>query len=82
MEEPGALTGPLVQNLIRSLGQAEFLSPASWTCLVDFAMATRFAWLSEWLRSVDPEMVALELDYLELLFCNRVRLMEAWRIDR
>jgi hypothetical protein len=29
--------------------------------------ASRFGWLSEWLRRGDREMLGLELDYLDLL---------------
>jgi homoserine kinase type II len=38
--------------------------------LIEFVIAIRFAWLSEWLRHEDREMIALETDYMNLLADN------------
>jgi len=48
------------------------------TCFPDFVVALRFAWLSEWLRRDDVEMIALELDYMDLLIEHRGRLRSLW----
>jgi len=50
----------------------------SWTCLPEFVVALRFAWLSEWLRKDDVEMIGLELDYMDLLIEHRGRLRRVW----
>lgn len=78
IESPAALTGPFVQGLTRRLGQTNTLSPASWAALPGYVLALRFAWLSEWLRSRDREMVALECDYLDVLLQGQEVLSVSW----
>jgi homoserine kinase type II len=58
--------------------RAEIISKISWKYLMDFIVALRFAWLSEWLRRNDTEMIRLELDYMRLLIENKRRLQKAW----
>jgi hypothetical protein len=38
----------------------------------------RFAWLSDWLKRSDGEMIELETVYIELLLRNRVPLIRSW----
>lgn len=67
IEGDGGLDTPFARALlsrVRDEGllpadQARWLSPA--------ILATRFGWLSEWLRRGDEEMVSLELDFMEHL---------------
>lgn len=76
MEIPDALVGPLTLSLL-----AEFTpccSEIGMRHLIGLVMAIRFAWLSEWLRAGDEEMVILECVYLELLLRERGALKEAW----
>ena len=54
------------------------MDAASWRALPAYVLALRFAWLSEWLRVRDHEMVALECDYLELLLARQQELLAAW----
>ncbi len=77
MEDPQGLTSSLVRGLLAETKPVFAMS--SLDSLVDFVMAIRFAWLSEWLRGGDEEMVALECDYLELLLRERDALKEIWR---
>jgi len=41
--------------------EAGIISKTSWKYLVEFIIAFRFAWLSEWLRRRDTEMIRLEI---------------------
>lgn len=66
-EDPGALGGPFVQALLTALRPRSEASPASWQALPGMVLATRLAWLSEWLRKGDEEMVALETALILLL---------------
>jgi len=59
MEDPNSLAGDLIAELIQSLRQARLFSDLSWRYLVEFIVALRFAWLSEWLRKSDQEMIEL-----------------------
>ena len=60
------------------LKEAKIISKKSWKYLVEFIVAIRFAWLSEWLRRKDTEMIRLELDYMRLLIDNKNILQKAW----
>jgi homoserine kinase type II len=82
MEHPSSLTADLVVAFIRKLRAADIFSPLSWEYFLEFVVAMRFAWLSEWLRKDDREMIALELEYMDLLLSNRDGLRAAWQISR
>jgi homoserine kinase type II len=78
VEDPRSLTGGLVKSFISEMAEAKLISKTSWKYLVEFIVALRFAWLSEWLRRKDVEMIGLELDYMRLLIDNKNRLQKAW----
>lgn len=80
MEDPKSLFENMVLSFLDELKTAAFLSPASWQTLPDLVLSIRFAWLAEWLRKADVEMVALELTYMYLLMDNRDKLKTLWRI--
>jgi len=83
IEEPNCLVGPLIKMFIRSV-RAEsgetFACESSWKYLHELIVANRFAWLSEWLRKGDQEMVDLELTYLRLLIDYREEIIRSWEI--
>lgn len=74
MEDPQALQGPLVRSLMTRIRESGLYSKNSLAVLPELVMAIRFAWLSEWLRKKDEEMVRLELDYLRLLLTNKIEI--------
>ena len=76
MEDPAALTGPFIQELLRGL--LNVYSQSSLQYLLEFVIAVRFAWLSEWLRNADRDMITLEIDYMTLLIQKRPSLNDAW----
>jgi len=78
MEDPPALVGDLVSSLLHDLEAGKFFCPVGWQSLLDFVIALRFAWLSEWLRKKDPEMIDLELVYLNLLVENHGDITASW----
>lgn len=41
-------------------------------------LASRFGWLSEWLRRGDRDMLEMELDYCDILLHHRSRLTDMW----
>jgi homoserine kinase type II len=79
-EDPDALLGDLVVDFISNLKAAAFISDESRKVFIDFVIAMRFAWLSEWLRHQDHEMIALETVYMNLLSDNAGMLKKAWGI--
>ncbi|MGA2781520.1 MAG: GIY-YIG nuclease family protein [Smithella sp.] len=78
VEDPQGLTGDLVKSFIADMKSAKIISKISWRYLVEFIVALRFAWLSEWLHRCDTEMIRLELDYMRLLIDNKNSLQKAW----
>jgi homoserine kinase type II len=78
MESPDALLEGLTPTLIQPLKQTDFADATSWNLLPETIMALRYAWLSEWLRKDDAEMINLELSYIYLLMDNREKLVKAW----
>ena len=78
MEHPSALQGDLVKIFIGCLREAKIIDEKSWRFLLEFVVALRFAWLSEWLRKSDTEMINLELVYMKLLIDNNDSLLHDW----
>jgi homoserine kinase type II len=78
VEDPRSLTGELVKSFISDMKIARIISKISWKYLVEFIVALRFAWLSEWLRRKDTEMISLELDYMRVLIDNKNILQKTW----
>jgi len=81
MELPRGLTDDLVFEFIQSLKHAPYLSEVGWKHFFEMVLALRFAWLSEWLHRDDPEMVELEMVYINMLLENRDLLLRSWDID-
>ncbi len=78
IEHPSGLQGELVIEFIRRLQAARFLQDISWHYLVEFILAVRFAWLSEWLRKKDSDMIEMETVYMKLLVEEKSALKKAW----
>lgn len=78
MEDPVALSGPLVRSFLGRLLAAGFMSDAGWRHFHSLLLAIRFGWLSEWLRKKDLEMIQLELTYMYLLMDNREQIEAGW----
>ena len=70
MKQPSSLTAELVIDFISGLQKAGIYQQQSWRHFLEFIVAQRFGWLSEWLRKKDEEMIILELDYMKLLIDN------------
>lgn len=78
MEDPRSLTGDLVGRFVGGLRAGAGYSAPGWEAFPDLVLALRFAWLSDWLRRGDREMVDLEAVYIGLLLGDRERLEKAW----
>jgi homoserine kinase type II len=65
IEDPASFRQGAAAELVRIL--RGLLTPANQGLLRPAMAAARFGWLAEWLRRRDREMVALELDFLDLL---------------
>lgn len=66
-ENPGALGEGLIPAFMDGLYDNTDISDDSYESLPAYIPALRLAWLSEWLRKKDHEMVEMELEFMELL---------------
>ena len=80
MEDPESLVGPLVMTFLQELRAAGCYENSGFAVIPDFVLALRFAWLSEWLRKKDDEMVEMETQYIHLLLNGRDRLRRTWQV--
>ena len=78
MEDPEGLAGPMALSFIGELRASGRFDASGFAVLPEFVTALRFAWLSDWMRKKDGEMVEMETDYIRLLFDGRERLRRAW----
>lgn len=81
IEHPSSLVGEFAGSFIHHMRLAHIFQEFSWRYLVEFVVAVRFAWLSEWLRRKDNEMIDMELEYMELLVVKKKDLINAWGLD-
>ncbi|MFH0753960.1 MAG: phosphotransferase [Candidatus Omnitrophota bacterium] len=81
IEHPSCLMREMVSDLIRQLQKAGIYEERSWTYFLELVISLRFAWLSEWLRKRDQDMIDMELEYMHLLLDNRIEILSHWGID-
>ena len=79
MESPPALVRGLVPAFAAGLREEGLLGPENEAGLLPLVLCVRLAWLGEWLRKRDREMVEMELDYLDILREDAARIRAAWR---
>jgi homoserine kinase type II len=83
IEDPRCLTQGLALHLLRTLrdrGCLEGHDADGFSLLPGLVLGLRFAWMSEWLRRKDHEMIELELRYMRLLANSIDTLLPAWRV--
>ncbi|PID77791.1 MAG: aminoglycoside phosphotransferase [Deltaproteobacteria bacterium] len=80
VENPDSLSGPLAESFLVKIFQEKIYSGQSLYYLPFFVTALRFAWLSEWLRKKDPEMIELEIVYMNLLINNIKEISRIWNL--
>jgi len=67
-EHPEYLIQKLSIAFIKTMKESNLFS--SWDQALNYIIAMRFAWLSEWLRKDRPDMQQLEIDYMHVLIKN------------
>jgi len=78
MENPETFGMKIVKNFVDKLKSSRLFCDLSWTYLFDLMLAQRFAWLSEWFRKKDEEMIELEIVYMNLLLDNQKEIKSLW----
>lgn len=77
-EDPAAFGWGLCASLIRSAQENGLGEDGDFASLVPLMAAMRFAWISEWLRRDDREMIQLELDYMDIMLSHRRDIERVW----
>jgi len=80
IENPEGLGMPMVLSFIKRLLKTDIISPRGWELFPEYILALRFAWLSEWLRKQDEEMIEMEACYMDILMKNHLELKLLWNI--
>ena len=80
IENPEGLGMPMVTAFLRQIKSADIISPIGWQYFPEYILALRFAWLSEWLRKKDRQMLKLEADYMDVLIRHMEELRSIWEI--
>jgi len=74
-EAKDALFGNFIKEFLKILKKELFSENLSWQLLPDFIIALRFAWLSEWFRKQDEEMIQFEIRYMKFLDENLSKIL-------
>ncbi|BBD07405.1 aminoglycoside phosphotransferase family protein [Desulfovibrio ferrophilus] len=77
-EDPKFLASGLARAFLVELRQSGVLTTANGRWLFPLFLGLRFAWLSEWLRRSDDQMIEMEMAYMRLLLNNRSDLERIW----
>ncbi len=80
IEDPDGLGMPMVMTCINDMQKKNLYSKLGWQFLPEYILALRFAWLSEWLRKKDEQMLEMESDYMKILSENLDILKKGWGI--
>lgn len=78
IEDPQSLWQGAVVPFIRTLKGSGLYAPVSLKHFFPLLIAIRFAWISEWLRKNDDDMLQMESDYFEVLTSNEDYLLNCW----
>ncbi len=81
IEEPTSLVDNLTMGFIKTMKQSTIISDIGWLFLFECMLTLRFAWLAEWLRTKDNEMIQMEIDYLNLLHENKDTIKSQWNLS-
>ncbi len=67
IEDPDSFDAECVRAFIRRLRASGGFGEQGWSLFGELVIAIRFAWMAEWLRKKDRDMVEMEAAYLDLL---------------
>lgn len=80
-EDPRALVRGLCRACVLSLRDKGVITKQNEHTLVPLLLGLRMAWLSEWLRRHDTEMLEMEVQYMNIILQNRAALERIWGIN-
>ncbi len=69
IEDAKGLFSPFAEEFLSTLKNGDFTAE-SWNMLPELIISTRFAWLDEWIRNKDEDMLKSEVSYIRTLSEN------------
>jgi homoserine kinase type II len=78
IDNPNGLGMEMVMTFVDELQKTAVISDTGWQFFPEYVLALRFAWLSEWLRKKDQEMVDLEHAFMKILVDHMPEIREAF----
>jgi homoserine kinase type II len=78
IEHPEGLAMPMVIRFLKTIRRNGLISDFSWAWFPEYILALRFAWLSEWLRKNDTQMLETELAFMNILIRHMEELRDIW----
>jgi homoserine kinase type II len=78
IEDPNGLGMDMVMNFVHELHKNLAINDMSWRFFPELVLALRFAWLSEWLRKKDDEMIDLEHAFMQILVDHMAEIRDAF----
>jgi homoserine kinase type II len=70
IEGPKAFTSALVKEFINTLKQTNTIEQKSWDYLLEYMIALRFGWISEWIRKDNKDMLEFDIGYTNAMVEN------------
>jgi homoserine kinase type II len=78
IENPNGLGMDMVMTFVDELHRTAVISDMGWRVFPEYVLALRFAWLSEWLRKKDQEMIDLEHAFMKILVDHMPKIRETF----
>lgn len=82
IEHPEGLAMPMVTSFLSQLKQAGVISVQTRKWFPEYVLALRFAWLSEWLRKQDDQMLETEAAFMNILIGHMDELRDIWHLEK
>jgi Phosphotransferase enzyme family. len=67
IEGPKAFKSPLIRQFLKGIREQGLYQRQSWDNLLEYMVALRLAWLVEWIRKNNEEMLMFEMEYVKAL---------------
>ena len=80
IENPKGLGMPFVMAFLNKIRIDKEISKTGWQFFPEYVLALRFAWLSEWLRRKDKDMLEMEQAYMTILVDNMEIIRQGWKL--
>ncbi len=79
IEHPEGLAMPMVTTFLSRIQEEGIMGAQSRKWFPEYVLALRFAWLSEWLRTQDEQMLETEAVFMNILIDHMEELRDIWQ---